>query len=130
MDTSYVENSGYWYLFGTYANEIDNERLWDREDTNSIFNSMMKSMSDLETKIVDEYIWENYKKHASETPEQKVEDLISQIKDLEIKMYNYTKETKSKHYCQIKESNDKIQSIYSEIMIQWGNNISFYKENI
>ena len=98
-------------------------------DTNSIFNSMMKSMSDLETKIVDEYIWENYKKHTSETPEQKAEDLISHIKDLEIKMYNYTKETKSKHYCQIKESNDKIQSIYSDIMIQWGNNISFYKEN-
>ena len=98
-------------------------------DTNSIFNSMMKSMSDLETKIVDEYIWENYKKHTSETPEYKVEDLISHIKDLEIKMYNYTKETKSKHYCQIKESNDKIQSIYSDIMIQWGNNISFYKEN-
>ena len=98
-------------------------------DTNSIFNSMMKSMSDLETKIVDEYIWENYKKHTSETPEQKVEDLISHIKDLERKMYNYTKETKSKHYCQIKESNDKIQSIYSDIMIQWGNNISFYKEN-
>jgi hypothetical protein len=44
-------------------------------------------------------------------------------------MYNYTKETKSKHYCQIKESNDKIQSIYSDIMIQWGNNISFFKEN-
>ena len=98
-------------------------------DTNSIFNSMMKSMSDLETKIVDEYIWENYKKHTSEIPEQKVEDLISHIKGLEIKMYNYTKETKSKHYCQIKESNDKIQSIYSDIMIQWGNNISFYKEN-
>ena len=98
-------------------------------DTNSIFNSMMKSMSGLETKIIDEYIWENYKKHTSEAPEQKVEDLISQIKDLEIKMYNYTKETKSKHYCKIKESNDKIQSIYSDIMIQWGNNISFYKEN-
>ena len=39
-------------------------------DTNSIFNSMMKSMSDLETKIVDEYLWENYIIHTSETPEQ------------------------------------------------------------
>jgi len=38
---------------GTYFNE-----------TNSIFNSIMKSMSDLENKIVDEYIWEKYKKHS------------------------------------------------------------------
>ena len=102
---------------GTYFNE-----------TNSIFNSIMKSMSDLENKIVDEYIWEKYKKHSVEIPEQNAENLVSKIKDLEIKMYNYTKESKSKHYLEIRESNDKIQSIYSKIKNQLGDYASFFKD--
>jgi len=54
--------------------------------------------------------------------------LVSKIKDLEIKMYNYTKESKSKHYLEIRESNDKIQSIYSKIKNQLGDYASFFKD--
>ena len=97
-------------------------------ETNSVFQSVMQTMSDLETKIVDEYISEKYNKHILGVSDKTVDDLVLQINNLEKRVFNNVQEKKNKYYLKIKESYDKIQSIYNNIKTNSCNYIIHIKE--
>ena len=99
-------------------------------ETNSVFQSVMQTMSELETKIVDEYISEKYNKHILGVSDKSVDELVLQINNLEKRVFNNVQEKKNKYYLKIKESYDKIQSIYNNIKTNSCNYIVHIKELI
>ena len=108
-------------------NEISMSKDYSKE-TNSIFNSLMKAMDDLEGKTVDEYIWKKYNKHLNEVTEKKADDLVTEIKNLENKIIHNAKDKKNQYYFKIKEIDDSINNIYNNIKINFDNYIIYLKE--
>ena len=85
-------------------------------DTNSVFTSMMEYVNELETKVIDEYIWEKYKKHTlGANNNETAEDLVIRIKCLERSIYDYFQTKKNQHFDKIKQSDNKLKLIYNDI---------------
>ena len=97
-------------------------------ETNSIFNSLMKTMDDLETKTVDEYIWKKYNKYLYEAGDENVDNLVTQIKNLENKMLHNAQDKKNQYYFKLNESYDTVQSIYNNIKFNFDNYVLYLKE--
>ena len=98
------------------------------KETNSIFNSLMKTMNDLENKTVDEYIWKKYEKHLDEVSDEKVDNLVAKIKNLEKKMIHNAQNKKNQYFFKIKEKYDTIHNIYNNIKLIFDNYIIYIKE--
>ena len=84
-------------------------------DTNSMLNSLKKNMSELENKVIDEYIWEKYKKHIPDVSNNNVEQIVSDIKYIENSIFGYHKEKNEKYFEKIKESDNKIQIVFNKV---------------
>ena len=85
-------------------------------DTNPIFTSMMEYMNELETKVIDEFIWEKYKIHTlGPKNNQTSEDLVIRIKSLEKSIYDYFQTKKKQYFNKIKESDNKFKLLYNDI---------------
>ena len=97
-------------------------------ETNSIFNSLMKTMDDLEAKTVDEYIWKKYNRHLYEAGDENVDDLVTQIKNLENKMLYNAQDKKNQYYFKLNESYDTVQNIYNNIKLNFDNYALYLKE--
>ena len=85
--------------------------------TNKVFNSMMKSMSELEIQEIDEYIWEKYKKHVLEAKEVKPVDMVAFIKNLEKNIYDFVLEKKSSFVSDLNETEKKIQIVFGCLFV-------------
>lgn len=96
--------------------------------TNKVFNSMMKSMSELEIQEIDEYIWEKYKKHVLEAKEVKPVDMVAFIKNLEKNIYDFVLEKKSNFVSDLKETEKKIQIVFNKMQENFRNYFSYLKD--
>ena len=96
--------------------------------TNKVFNSMMKSMSELEIQEIDEYIWEKYKKHVLEAKEVKPVDMVAFIKILEKNIYDFVLEKKSSFVSDLKETEKKIQIVFNKMQENFRNYFSYLKD--
>ena len=96
--------------------------------TNKVFNSMMKSMSELEIQEIDEYIWEKYKKHVLEAKEVKPVDMVAFIKNLEKNIYDFVLEKKSSFVSDLKETEKKIQIVFNKMQENFRNYFSYLKD--
>ena len=85
------------------------------KDMCTVSNSIMQYMDELETKTVEEFVWEKYKKHTMASNKEKVENLVDKIKNLEKNLFDYGNDKKGQYFSMIKESEDKIKSIYNDI---------------
>ena len=97
-------------------------------DINYISNSIMEKMNDLEMKVMDDYIFDKYKKHVIKVCEENADDIASEIKNLENTIYNYIKEKKSQYYFKLKKSANHILNIYNDIKTNLRNYILLIKE--
>ena len=96
--------------------------------TNKVFNSMMKSMSELEIQEIDEYIWEKYNKHVLEAKEVKPVDMVAFIKNLEKNIYDFVLEKKSSFVSDLKETEKKIQIVFNKMQENFRNYFSYLKD--
>ena len=96
--------------------------------TNKVFNSMMKSMSELEIQEIDEYIWEKYKKHVLGAKEVKPMDMVAFIKNLEKNIYDFVLEKKSSFVSDLKETEKKIQIVFNKMQENFRNYFSYLKD--
>ena len=85
------------------------------KDMCTVSNSIMQYMDELETKTVEEYVWEKYKKHTMASNKEKIANLVDKIKNLEKNLFDYGNDKKGQYFSMIKESEDKIKSIYNDI---------------
>ena len=86
------------------------------EEANKITNSLNKSLTDFETKIVGDYIKERYNKNiAGMNVKDSIDNLVVLIEYLENSLLNITKERKSQYFNELKEPDDKINSASNEI---------------
>lgn len=103
------------------------------KETNNIFGAMMNIMKDLEIKAIDEYIWEKYKKRASEAGEKKAEDLVSDMKNLEKNIRDFVEEKKKQYYSKLKVPYDRIQATFNELknyFLDYGKHLKDMNENL
>ena len=103
------------------------------KETNNIFGAMMNIMKDLELKAIDEYIWEKYKKRASEAGEKKAEDLVSDMKNLEKNIRDFVEEKKRQYYSKLKVPYDRIQATFNELknyFLDYGKHLKDMNENL
>lgn len=98
------------------------------KDMNTVSNSIMQYMDDLENKTVEEFVWEKYKKHTLTSNKEKIKNLIDKIKQLEKNLFDYGNEKKGQYFSMIKESDNKIQTIFNDIKIIFQEYISKLKE--
>jgi len=91
-------------------------------------NSIMQYMNDLEMKIVDEFIWKKYKKNTLISSNESIENLVDLIKNLEKTIYDYGSYKKGEYFSIIKQSHNKIQSIYNDIKNNFVKYISHLKD--
>lgn len=98
------------------------------KDMNMVSNSIMQYMDDLENKTVEEFVWEKYKKHTLTSNKEKIKNLIDKIKKLEKNLFDYGNEKKGQYFSMIKESDNKIQTIFNDIKIIFQEYISKLKE--
>ena len=105
----------------SYNNEIINA-------TNNVFNSMMKSMSELEIQVIDEYIFEKYKKNALEAKDLKPEEIVTFIKNLEKDIFDFVLQKKSSFFLDLKETEKKIQNVFNKIKENFRNYFSYLKD--
>ena len=98
------------------------------KDMNTVSNSIMQYMDDLENKTVEEFVWEKYKKHTLTSNKEKIKNLIDKIKQLEKNLFDYGNEKKGQYYSMIKESDNKIQKIFNDIKNIFQEYISKLKE--
>ena len=85
------------------------------KDMNTVSNSIMQYMDELENKTVEEFVWEKYKKHTLTSNKEKINNLNDKIKQLEKNLFDYGNEKKGQYYSMIKESDNKIQKIFNDI---------------
>ncbi len=98
------------------------------KDMNTVSNSIMQYMDDLENKTVEEFVWEKYKKHTLISNKEKIKNLIDKIKQLEKNLFDYGNEKKGQYFSMIKESDNKIQTIFNDIKNIFREYISKLKE--
>lgn len=98
------------------------------KEFNSVLDSLMSKMNKLELKVIDDYIWQKYNKHVQDSSDIGINELISDIKYFEKTFYDYVQEKKSQYYQQLKESDSKIENVFSEIKNDIANYISALKE--
>ena len=98
------------------------------KDMNTVSNSIMQYMEDLENKTVEEFVLEKYKKHTLTSNKEKIKNLIDKIKQLEKNLFDYGNEKKGQYYSMIKESDNKIQKIFNDIKNIFQEYISKLKE--
>ena len=98
------------------------------KDMNTVSNSIMQYMDDLENKTVEEFVWEKYKKHTLTSNKEKIKNLIDKIKQLEKNLFDYGNEKKGQYFSMIKESDNKIQKIFNDIKNIFQGYISKLKE--
>ena len=110
----------------TKHNKLSN--LGISKDMNTVSNSIMQYMDDLENKTVEEFVWEKYKKHTLTSNKEKIKNLIDKIKQLEKNLFDYGNEKKGQYYSMIKESDNKIQKIFNDIKNIFQEYISKLKE--
>ena len=110
----------------TKHNKLSN--LGISKDMNTVSNSIMQYMDDLENKTVEEFVWEKYKKHTLTSNKEKIKNLIEKIKQLEKNLFDYGNEKKGQYYSMIKESDNKIQKIFNDIKNIFQEYISKLKE--
>ena len=96
--------------------------------SNNVFNSMMKSMSELEIQEIDEYIWGKYKKHVLGAKEVKPVDIVAFIKNLEKNIYDFVLEKKTRFLSDLKETEKKIQNVFNKIQENFRNYFSYLKD--
>ncbi len=108
--------------------ENNNSKTNNDKDINIILDSLKNNMKGLENKVVDEYIWEKYQKHASETNNKTIDQLVSDIKYLENSLFDYLKEKKGKIFEKFKESDNKIQIVFNKIKKYYIEYCSYLKE--
>ena len=106
----------------------DNLYSINENDTDDMFKTLNNNMSELENKVIDEYIWEKYQKYTSETNNKNIEQLVSNIKYLENTLFDYRKENNEKYFEKIKESDNKIQIAYNKIKKYYMEYCSYLKE--
>ena len=100
-------------LMYTKHNKLSN--LGIGKDMYEVSATLMKYMGELESKTVEEFIWEKYQKHTLKSSDEKIDVLIDKIKNLEKTLFEYGNDKKSQYFSMIKESNDKIQLVYNGI---------------
>ena len=110
----------------TKHNKLSN--LGISKDMNTVSNSIMQYMDDLENKTVEEFVWEKYKKHTLISNKEKIKNLIDKIKQLEKNLFDYGNEKKGQYFSMIKESDNKIQKIFNDIKNIFQGYISKLKE--
>ena len=110
----------------TKHNKLSN--LGISKDMNTVSNSIMQYMDDLENKTVEEFVWEKYKKHTLTSNKEKIKNLIDKIKGLEKNLFDYGNEKKGQYFSMIKESDNKIQKIFNDIKNIFQEYISKLKE--
>ena len=110
----------------TKHNKLSN--LGISKDMNTVSNSIMQYMDDLENKTVEEFVWEKYKKHTLTSNKEKIKNLIDKIKQLEKNLFDYGNEKKGQYFSMIKESDNKIQKIFNDIKNIFQEYISKLKE--
>lgn len=110
----------------TKHNKLSN--LGISKDMNTVSNSIMQYMDDLENKTVEEFVWEKYKKHTLTSNKEKIKNLIDKIKQLEKNLFDYGNEKKGQYFSMIKESDNKIQKIFNDIKNIFQGYISKLKE--
>ena len=83
--------------------------------TNLLFENINKTMNELEMKVIDDYIWEYYHKHTSDTCDKSVDSQLTEAKYLEKSLYEYFQTTKTQYFDRIKDSNNRVQKYYNDI---------------
>ena len=100
------------------------------DETNQITYSLNKAFSDLEMKIIEEYIKEKYNKKISGIDnKESIENLVCLIKYLENSLLNVTKQRKITYFNKLKEPDDKINKATNNISNSLLIYISKIKEN-
>ena len=100
------------------------------DETNKITYSLNKAFSDLEMKIIEEYIKEKYNKKISGIDnKESIENLVCLIKYLENSLLNVTKQRKITYFNKLKEPDDKINKATNNISNSLLIYISKIKEN-
>ena len=100
------------------------------DETNQITYSLNKAFSDLEMKIIEEYIKEKYNKKISGIDnKESIENLVCLIKYLENSLLNVTKQRKITYFNKLKEPDDKINKATNSISNSLLIYISKIKEN-
>ena len=97
-------------------------------DINFISNSILELMKDLEMKVVDDFIFEKYKRHVVKVCDKNAEELASEIKTLEISIINYMKERKNEYNFKLEKSVNQILTIYNNIKTNFWNYILLLKD--
>ena len=111
-----------------YAKHNKLSNLGISKDMNTVSNSIMQYMDDLENKTVEEFVWEKYQKHTLTSNKEKIKNLIDKIKKLEKNLFDYGNEKKGQYFSMIKESDNKIQKIFNDIKNIFQEYISKLKE--
>lgn len=100
------------------------------DEANKITYSLNKAFSDLEMKIIEEYIKEKYNKKISGIDnKESIENLVCLIKYLENSLLNVTKQRKITYFNKLKEPDDKINKATNNISNSLLIYISKIKEN-
>ena len=100
------------------------------DEANQITYSLNKAFSDLEMKIIEEYIKEKYNKKISGIDnKESIENLVCLIKYLENSLLNVTKQRKITYFNKLKEPDDKINKATNNISNSLLIYISKIKEN-
>ena len=100
------------------------------DEANQITYSLNKAFSDLEMKIIEEYIKEKYNKKISGIDnKESIENLVCLIKYLENSLLNVTKQRKITYFNKLKEPDDKINKATNSISNSLLIYISKIKEN-
>ena len=87
------------------------------DETNKITHSLNKAFSDLEMKIIEEYIKEKYnKKIIGINNKESIENLTSLVKYLENSLLNVIKQRKITYFNKLKEPDDKINNATNNII--------------
>ena len=102
------------------------------DGSSKISKSMGECLNELETKIVEEYIKTKYNKQIlklnnNNNKELSIDNLVSQIRYLEISLVNILKQRKNQYFDELKKYDNKTTKVFNDITIAFENFISYLK---
>lgn len=95
------------------SEKFDKKRI--SQEANNITTPLFQIYENIESNIIDKYIFEKYNKHVAKSNNDTIEKNITDAKSLESSFLDFKEKTKKKFYEDLKEMESKIENLYNEM---------------